>query len=288
MTGPVSGISDLPVFGIYEKALKPQPFRDMFRDAARAGYQSLELSIDCTDDRLSRLDWGWRETCRVRQEAAGEGVQILTMCLSGHKRFPLGSPDPETGRIAMEIMEKAIRLSLGLGIRVIQLSGFDVTDDSERTAETQKRYIDRLHEAVRMAERYCVTLAIEPVEGNLLAVRDTMEVVRMIDSLFLQIYPDVANIKSLGIDPLPDLPFGRGHIAAVHMRDSLPGIYDATIPFGTGQLDFDGVFRTLRGMQYCGPLVVEMWNEDRPDYMEYITQAREYMEEHIRKVKTDV
>ena len=288
MTGPGFAASDLPVFGIYEKALKPQPLRDMFRDAAKAGYQSLELSIDCTDERLSRLDWSWREACRVRQEAAEEGMQILTMCLSGHKRFPLGSPDPETVRAGMEVMEKAIRLSLELGIRVIQLSGFDVTDDRERTAETRMRYIDSLHDAVRMAERYCVTLAIEPVEGNLLAVSDTMEVVRMIDSLFLQIYPDVANIKSLGIDPLPELPYGRGHIAAVHMRDSLPGIYDATIPFGTGQLDFDGVFRTLRGMRYCGPLVVEMWNEDRPDYMEYITQARTYMEEHIRKVNGDV
>ena len=81
MTEPGFAASDLPVFGIYEKALKPQPLRDMFRDAAKAGYQSLELSIDCTDERLSRLDWSWREACRVRQEAAEEGMQILTMCL---------------------------------------------------------------------------------------------------------------------------------------------------------------------------------------------------------------
>lgn len=275
------------MFGIYEKALKPQPFGMMFQDAKSAGYDAFELSIDSTDYRLKRLDWTKEETMQVYKAALNEEVSLLTMCLSGHKRFPLGSSDKVTVDTGMKIMERAIRLAGRLGIRIIQLSGFDVCGQEERTKETQKRYIDNLYQAVRMAERSCVTLAIEPVEGNLLAVRDTMEVVKQIDSLFLQVYPDVANINSLGIDPIEDLSYGEGHIAAIHMRESLPNIYDATIPFGTGYLDFDGVFRKLEEMNYCGPLVVEMWNEERPDYMEYIKQAREYMEEHIRKVKED-
>ncbi len=212
-------------------------------------------------------------------------MKILTMCLSGHKRFPLGSSDPEITSAGMKIMEKALELGGRLGIRIIQLSGFDVYDQEERTEETRKRYVDNVFRASRMAERACVMLAIEPVEGNLLAVRDTMEVVRKIDSHCLQIYPDVANINSLGIDPIQELPCGKGHIAAVHMRDSLPGIYDATIPFGSGYLDFDGVFRKLDEIGFCGPLVVEMWNTERTEYMEWIRQAREYMETHIRKVR---
>ncbi len=279
----------LPIFGIYEKALKPGPFREMFRDAAQAGYQAFELSIDATDERLRRLEWGKEEIAEVWQAAARSGIRLLTMCLSGHKRFPLGSTDPEIRGTGMKILERAVELSRRLGIRVIQIPGFDVYDREERTADTRKRYVESLYQAVRLAERECVTLAIEPVEGNLLAVRDTMEVVRQIDSLFLQIYPDVANINSLGIDPIEDLSYGRGHIAAVHMRDSLPGIYDATIPFGTGKLDFDGVFRRLREIGFAGPLIVEMWNTERPEYREYIVQAREYMEEHIRKAgKEDV
>lgn len=277
----------MPFFGVYEKALKPRSFDRMFADAREAGYQSFELSIDSTDRRLSRLEWGKDEVQQVWRAALNNDMKILTMCLSGHKRFPLGCSDPEVVRESLEIMERAIDLSGSLGIRVIQLSGFDVYDQEERTPETQKRYIDNLYRGVRMAERACVTLAIEPVEGNLLAVKDTMVVVRQIDSHCLQIYPDVANINSLGIDPIQELPYGKGHIAAVHMRDSLPHNYDATIPFGSGYLDFDGVFRTLDKLDFQGPLVVEMWNEDRQDYMRYIRQAREYMEKHIRKVREE-
>ena len=276
---------EMPVFGIYEKAVRPQSFEDMFRDARKAGYQSFELSIDASNGRLKRLFWGKKEAAEVWQAALRQDMKILTMCLSGHKRFPLGSSDPEITSAGMKIMEKALELGGRLGIRIIQLSGFDVYDQEERTEETRKRYVDNVFRASRMAERACVMLAIEPVEGNLLAVRDTMEVVRKIDSHCLQIYPDVANINSLGINPIQELPCGKGHIAAVHMRDSLPGIYDATIPFGSGYLDFDGVFRKLDEIGFCGPLVVEMWNTERTEYMEWIRQAREYMETHIRKVR---
>lgn len=275
----------MPVFGIYEKAIKPQTFDKMFADAKLAGYDAFEMSIDCTDERLARLKWGKGEIQKVRDAALKNDIDILTMCLSGHKRYPLGSEDSFTVKTGMEIMERAIDLSKKLGIRVIQISGFDVYEEKERTPKTQERYIENIRRAVKMAEQCCVTLAIEPVEGNLLTVRDTMEVVKQIKSPFLQVYPDVANILSLGIDPIEDLSYGKGHIAAMHMRDSLPYIYDATLFFGTGNLDFAKVFCKMDELDYHGPFIVEMWNTDRVEYMDYIRQARQYMEEQIRKVR---
>lgn len=48
------------------------------------------------------------------------------MCLSAHRRFPFGSADPEKRARAHDIMQKALTLSSRLGIRVIQLAGYDV------------------------------------------------------------------------------------------------------------------------------------------------------------------
>ena len=185
----------------------------------------------------------------------------------------------------MEMLEKALRLASHLGVRMIQYSGFDVYEDELRNDETHKWYMENTAIAAAKAAREGVMLSIEPVEGHLLTCRDTIEVVREINSPFLTIYPDPANIKSLGFDPIEDLEYAKGVITAVHMRDSLPGIYDATIPFGTGDLDFDGVFRKLGELRYSGPFIVEMWNEDREDYIEYLVQAREYMIESIRRVR---
>ena len=119
---------EMPVFGIYEKAVRPQSFEDMFRDARKAGYQSFELSIDASNGRLKRLFWGKKEAAEVWQAALRQDMKILTMCLSGHKRFPLGSSDPEITSAGMKIMEKALELGGRLGIRIIQLSGLDGRD----------------------------------------------------------------------------------------------------------------------------------------------------------------
>ena len=279
---------ELPLFGVYEKALHREPFEDKFEDIIRAGYDSLEFSVDGTDERLARLDWKPDEIDIVRRAAEERNVRILTLCLSAHKRFSMGSEDADVRAKAMEILEKALRLASRLGVRMIQYSGFDVYEDELRNEETHKWYMENTAIAARKAEREGVMLSIEPVEGHLLTVRDTVQVVREIDSPFLQIYPDPANIKSLGFDPVQDLTYGKGHITAVHMRDSLPGIYDATIPFGTGDLDFDSVFEKLDALGYSGPFIVEMWNEDNPDYIDYLIQAREYMTDSIRRVRSHV
>ena len=49
--------------------------------------------------------------------------RINTMMLSGHRRFPFGSKDPEVREKALDMMRKAIDLAVDLGIRNIQLAG---------------------------------------------------------------------------------------------------------------------------------------------------------------------
>ena len=48
------------------------------------------------------------------------------MCLSAHRRFPLVVKTKKFVKKSFEIMEKAIDLSVNLGIRTIQLAGYDV------------------------------------------------------------------------------------------------------------------------------------------------------------------
>ena len=274
-----------PILGIYEKALQPTSFDQMFAKTAQCGFDCFEMSLDGTQEKLARLDWTHEQIEQVRQASLRNGVKLLTTCLSGHKRFPLGSSDPSILRHGMEIMQKAIDLCGELGIRVIQVSGFDVYDQEPRTAQTRARFVESLRQCVQMAERACVMLAIEPVEGNLLTVRDTLTVVNSIASPWLQIYPDPANICSLGVEPVQDIACGKGHIVAVHLRDSLLHRYDATIPFGTGNLDFEGVIRKLDELSFTGPMIVEMWNTGQPGDLEMITQARAYLEYIIRKAR---
>lgn len=246
-------------FGIYEKAIKPQEWEKMFADASSAGYQNYEISLDESDARLARLHWDDKQYEEVRRAARNQNIRILSACFSGHRRFPLGSSSRELEERGIRMMREGIDFCQNLGVRMLQVAGYDAFYEP-RSHETAARYRENILRCLEWAEQAGVMLAIEPVEVNLVKVSDTLRLVKEADSPWLQIYPDVANMKSLGIDPVTELPQGRGHIANVHVRDSLPD-YFYGVPLGAGNMDFIGVFKALDAMEYRGPLTIEMWNE---------------------------
>ena len=113
--------------GLYEKALpSPWDWDRRLSSAAEAGYDFVEISIDETDGRLARLDWTRAEMAAFRRAIEASGTPVLTMCLSGHRKYALGSKDPAIARRANEIMRKAITFSVDAGVRIVQVAGYDV------------------------------------------------------------------------------------------------------------------------------------------------------------------
>ena len=102
--------------GLYEKAMpKELSWKEKLEAAKEAGYDFVEISIDETDEKLARLEWTKEERLELIKTMYEVGIPIRTMCLSGHRKYPIGSSDPDTCRRGMEIMEKAIQLADDLG-----------------------------------------------------------------------------------------------------------------------------------------------------------------------------
>ena len=107
--------------GMYEKSMpKELSWQEKLTICKESGFDWLEISIDETDDKLARLDWSQEERNAIKQAIAKTGVPIHTMCLSGHRKYPLGDLDPKIEERSLEIMGKAIYLAQDLGIRIIQ------------------------------------------------------------------------------------------------------------------------------------------------------------------------
>lgn len=125
------------------------------------------MSVDETDERLSRLDWSREQRLALVNAIVETGVRVPSMCLSAHRRFPLGSEDDAVRAQGLEIMRKAIQFAQDVGIRVIQLAGYDVYYQ-EANNETRRRFRDGLKESVEMASRAQVTLAMEIMDYPLM------------------------------------------------------------------------------------------------------------------------
>ena len=203
--------------GLYEKAMPSDlTWREKLLAAKEAGFDFVEISIDETDAKLSRLDMTKEERLGLVRLMQETGVPIRTMCLSGHRKYPLGSSDPAVEARGIEIMEKAIRLAEDLGIRIIQLAGYDVYYE-ESTFETKKRFLANLKKAADMAAKAGVTMGFETMENEFMnTVEKAMKYVTLVGSPYLNVYPDIGNItnaaKTYENDVLEDLELGKGHI----------------------------------------------------------------------------
>jgi L-ribulose-5-phosphate 3-epimerase len=252
--------SRMPV-GLYEKALPPEwSWEERLAGTARAGYDFAEISIDESDERLGRLDWPASQRAAVRAAIAATGVPVLTMCLSGHRKYPLGSHSAETRRRALEILAKALELSLDIGIQVVQVSGYDVFYETSDDL-TAAYYLESLRQGAALAAQAGVMLGLENVDVPIAeSVGRLMGFVDAVNSPWFQLYPDMGNLAAAGYDPPTEFPLARGHLVAVHVKDAAPRVIRG-IPFGTGIVPHRATFRSLAASGFWGLLTVEMWGQ---------------------------
>lgn len=275
--------------GIYEKALaKDLSWPERLVLAKSCGFDFVEMSVDETDERLSRLEWTSAQRASLVSAMLESGVAIPSMCLSAHRRFPFGSRDEAVRERAREIMTKAIRLARDLGIRTIQLAGYDVYYE-EHDEGTQQRFAEGLAWAVEQAAAAQVMLAVEIMDTAFMnSISKWKKWDEMLSSPWFTVYPDVGNLSAWGNDVTAELKLGIDRIAAIHLKDTLPVTGDSPgqfrdVPFGEGCVDFVGIFKTLHELNYRGSFLIEMWTEKASEPVLEIIQARRWIESRMQE-----
>ena len=266
--------------GLYEKAMPGElSWREKLLTAKELGYDFVELSVDETDAKLARLDMTGEERLEILKIMNEVGVPFRSMCLSGHRKYPLGSANPATCARGMEIMEKAVQLAADLGIRMIQLAGYDVYYE-DSTPETVARFGENLKKATMMAAKAGVMLGFETMETEFMnTVGKAMKYVELVNSPYLGVYPDSGNLKNAavtyGTDVYEDIRSGAGHTVAMHLKETVPGKF-REIHFGTGHVDFRKTIDTAWEIG-VRRFVTEMWYVGQDNWKEDIREAHDMM-----------
>lgn len=254
--------------GIYEKATpKNFTWRERLAFAKELGFDFVEMSVDESDSRLARLDWTKKERLDVVQAIYETGIRIPSICFSGHRRYPLGSNDPKTEATSLEMMKKCIELAQDLGVRTIQLAGYDVYYE-EKSPETRARFIKNLRKACDWAEEAQVILAIEIMDDPFInSIEKYLAVEKEIDSPYLFVYPDTGNLSAWHNDLWSEFYNGHKSIAALHLKDTYAVTENSKgqfrdVPFGDGCVDWEAMFAILKKTNYNGPFLIEMWSEN--------------------------
>ncbi|MCJ1970770.1 L-ribulose-5-phosphate 3-epimerase [Lactococcus carnosus] len=269
------------MLGLYEKALpKDISWYERLRLAKILGFDFVELSIDETDERLARLDWTKSQRKEIRDASFTLDMPILSMCLSAHRRYPLGSTDPSKQAHGLDIMQKAVDLAVDLGIRSIQLAGYDVYYEA-KSIGTRHNFIKNLKKSVAIAANKSVVLSIEIMDDPFMnSISKFYDIKSQIPSPYLQVYPDLGNLSAWPENQVGhELEKGIGAISQIHLKDTL-AVTDQfsgqfkNVAFGAGCVDFIGCLKTLKRLNYSGSFVMEMWSETSEQPLIEIEKAK--------------
>ena len=272
--------------GLYEKALPSYlSWEEKLSTARRLGYDFLEISIDETNEKMNRLKWTALQKKEVKRAIDNTGIHILTMCLSGNRKYTIGSENPQKREKGIELIKSAIRFSVDIGIRIIQLASYDEYY-GDRNATTEALFVEGLIEVTKFAAAHAVTLAFETMDTDFIdTIGKATRFVDQVNSPWLQVYPDIANLAARGKSVAQiedDFISGFEHVVAIHLKDAKIGEI-RRVPFGEGIVDFDALFRLLQNNNFSGLFVTEMWSDDKPDALDNIINAQKFIKDKMSK-----
>ena len=273
--------------GLYEKSMPGTlSLTEKLIETKKAGFDFLEISIDETDEKLNRLKWGKVQKAELLSASMDLDMKIMSMCLSGHRKYPLGSEEKMIREKGMEIMADAIRFAYDLGIRIIQIAGYDEYYNPSNEA-TGKFFLENLRRSIELASRMGVVLAFETMETEFMnTVAKAMHYVKIIDSPYLQVYPDLGNITNAallyGHGVADDLLTGKGHISALHLKETIPGKF-REIPYGAGHVEFEEAIKVAMKMG-VKLYLAEFWCSGTDNWQEQLKFANEFLSSKFEKL----
>ncbi len=271
------------LMGLYEKALpNDMPWESRLETAARAGYDFVEISIDETEFRLARLDWSPSKQTAFFKAMEKTKVPVMTMCLSAHRKYPLGSADPQIREQGLVILKKAILFAARFGLRIVQINGYDAFYEPSNE-QSQARFLKGLRQGVRWASRFGIMLGLENVDTPFVdSMAKAMRVMRELNSPWFRLYPDMGNLLAAGYEPAKELQLAKTHLVAIHVKDATPGTVRG-VPFDKGHVPFREVFKKLGEIGFSGPLTIEMWADHagNENPVSLVTEARQFVKRMI-------
>jgi len=233
--------------------------------------------------RIARLSWNKEQRFSLVKDIYQSGVSIDTMMLSALRRFPLGSENKAIYDQSFDMCQQAIILAKDLGIRNIQIAGYDEYYGS-KTPLTHENFIENLQRVVNFAAEHQVMISIETMDDCFInSIAKIKNVKKSIVSPWLQAYPDLGNISAWPDNqPIEDLTQGLDSIIAIHVKDVL-SVTDQTsgkfkdVPFGEGDVNFLGLFKALKRVGYQGTFTIEMWSENDIDADSKVVFAHDFI-----------
>jgi sugar phosphate isomerase/epimerase len=270
-TSPGAAAVKWPV-GCFNRPWTRWSFDDTLKQIKAAGYQTTGLLTRTRDEPFIGADATPEYLAALKQRIAASGLKANMGALRSRHDIPLEDSIKET--------RKQVENAEGLGLTYLLSFGVDKPEEYEH-------YHKVMSDTAAYAQERKIKLVMKPHGGSSGAADDIVAVLKAVQHPNFKIWYDAGNIiYYTAKDPIEELkPIAR-HVTGFCAKDCAALKSDVMIQFGTGKVDFAGVFSTLKAAGFDGPIMVECCKVGATpeETMANARANREFLENVLAKV----
>ena len=229
--------------GCFNRPWTTWSFDETLKQIKAAGYHTTGLLTRTRDEPFIGADATPEYLAKLKQRIAGSGLKANMGALRSRHNIPLDESIKE--------VRKQVDNADALALTWLLTFGVDKPEEYEH-------YYKVMSDAAAYAQERRIKLVMKPHGGSSGASDDIVAVMKAVQHPNFKIWYDAGNIiYYTGKDPIEELkPIAR-HVTGFCAKDCGAVKSDVMIQFGTGKVNFAGVFGALKAAGFDGPIMVE-------------------------------
>lgn len=229
--------------GCFNRPWSRWPFDETLKAVKAAGYGVTGLLSRTRMDPFispdAQADYLWS----LKSRLAASGIAANMGALSSRHDLPMAE--------TIHSLTSQINNAAYLGLKTVLTFGTDKPDQWDH-------YFRSMAAAAAYAQERGIELATKPHGGSSGASEEIIAGIKKVGHPNFKIWYDAGNIiYYTGKDPIEELKPIAQYVTGFCAKDCGQPKGDVMIQFGTGKVDFAGVFRVLRAAGFKGPIMVE-------------------------------
>ncbi len=252
--------------GCFNRPWAQWPFAETLKSVKAAGYGLTGLLTRTKMDPFIADDATPEYLEGLKGAIAASGVKAIMGALRSRHDVPL---EQTTASLRKQIDNAAF-----LGLKSVMTFGID-------NPEQFDHYFKAMADAAAHGQEKGVQVVMKPHGGSSGSSEEIIAAMKKVNHRNFSIWYDAGNIiYYTGKDPIEELKPIVKYVTGFCAKDCGQPKGDVMIQFGTGKVDFKGVFQVMKGAGFNGPIMVEgVAGGDTPEAVAANARAnREFLE----------
>ena len=229
--------------GCFNRPWTRWSFEETLKSVKAAGYSTTGLLTRTKQDPFISSDATPEYLENLKRMIAASGLTANMGALRSRHDIPL----EET----IKSLHKEIDNAAFLGLKSVMTFGIDNRDEFEH-------YFKAMADAAAYGAEKGVQVVMKPHGGSSGASEEIITAMKKVGHPNFKIWYDAGNIiYYVAKDPVEELKPIVQYVTGFCAKDCAELKGDVMIQFGTGKVDFKGVFQVLKGAGFQGPIMVE-------------------------------